>query len=194
MDEVEGSPVRLIECKDRFGFRCGHVVSVPVAYVERPCQRHVSAFVCDSSSPTPVRRYVCSVKRELDTFRAAAARVQADLQRTLDRKWSCTIDDTWVLTVGNNEQREVSALDDEVEDEEWYLGSDQTPVELAAALDAEAEEAVAIEAVEVLRVLGIEWPICGKHRRSMTNCEGSWVCNGPPTHDVALTGELGKHD
>ena len=66
-----------------------------------------------------VRRYVCRVKRELGTFRAAAARVQADLQGTLDPTWSCTIDDTWVLTVGNDEQREASALEDQVEDKEW---------------------------------------------------------------------------
>jgi hypothetical protein len=134
------------------------------------------------------------MKRELDTVRAAAARVQADLQRTVDQGWSCTIDDTWVLAVGSAEQREFSALDDEVEDEAWYLGPGQTSVERAAALDADADEVVATEVVEVLRVLGIEWPTCGEHKRPMMNCEGSWICNGPPGHGVAVAGELGKRD
>jgi hypothetical protein len=134
------------------------------------------------------------MKRELGTLRAAAARVEADLQRTVDRGWSCTIDDTWVLTVGNADRQEVSALEDEVEDEEWYLGPDQTPLERAAALDADADEVVASEVVEVLRVLGIEWPLCGEHNRSMMNCSGDWICNGPPSHGVALAGELGKRD
>ncbi len=132
------------------------------------------------------------MKRELGTLRAAAARVEADLQRTVDNGWSCTIDDTWVLTVGNAQQQEASALVDEVEDAAWYLGRDQTPVERAAALDADADEAVASEVVEVLRVLGIEWPTCGEHNRSMMNCSGDWICNGPPSHAVALAGELGK--
>jgi len=132
------------------------------------------------------------VKRDQAAVRAAVGRVESDLRRTLDPAWSCALDDDWVLTVNDGMRTEVSGLAGDVEDESWYFESDQTPSERAAAQAAEADELVATEVAEILRVLGVGWPVCPQHARLMSNCEGWWLCSGPPSHDVATAGTLGQ--
>jgi hypothetical protein len=130
------------------------------------------------------------MRRDPKHLRRAAALVEADLQRTLGSDWSCSIGDDYVLTVTGVGSRESSLLHSLVEDEAWYLPTGQTPEQQRAALEVDAEEAVACEVVEVMRVLGQAWPRCTEHGDSLTNCEGEWLCNGPPSHGIALVGAL----
>jgi hypothetical protein len=117
--------------------------------------------------------------------------VQSDLRRTLSANWICAVDEEFVLSMSDGRDTEASMLSREFQDPDWYIRADITDAEQAAALDAEAEEAVADEALEVLRVMGVTWPVCTEHDRPMMCCEGEWLCNGEPPHAVALVGDLG---
>jgi hypothetical protein len=131
------------------------------------------------------------VQRDIETLRLSVSRVEADLNRTLGASWTCTIDDQYRLTVAHGDQTEMSLLQSDVEDEQWYVKSDQAREERAAALEADADEAVATEVTEILHVMGIVWPTCPQHSEPLWNCEGWWGCNGPDSHDIALLGSLG---
>ena len=137
-----------------------------------------------------LQRYLARVERQPDRLVAAAGRVEADLRRTTGRAWTCTVDDALVLTVSDGVRSEQVALVDEVEDEDWYAPAGATSTELAAGLDADADEVVATDVAEVLRVLGTTWPVCALHARAMGNCSGWWYCPGEPQHDVAEAGSL----
>ena len=128
--------------------------------------------------------------RDLGRLSAAAGRVQADLRRTTNRPWTCSVDPDHVLTVTDGEVTERVALEPEVEDESWYLPEGATAAEQDQALDADADEVVAGEVAEALRAQGISWPVCPEHGRVLGNCEGWWYCEGEPYHDVAEVGSL----
>jgi hypothetical protein len=130
------------------------------------------------------------VEREPARLVAAAERVQADLRRTTDRAWTCALDGDLVLTVSDGVQSGQRVLVAEVEDEDWYAPAGATPAELSAGLDADADEMVATEVVEALRVMGVSWPVCVDHARAMGNCSGWWYCEGDVQHDVAEAGSL----
>ena len=130
------------------------------------------------------------VQRQPDRLVAAVGRVEADLRRTTGRAWNCRLDDGLVLTVSDGVRSEQVVLVDEVEDQDWYAPTGATPAELGAGLDADADEVVATEVAEVLRVLGTTWPVCASHARVMANCSGWWYCPGDPQHDVAEAGSL----
>ena len=121
---------------------------------------------------------------------AAAGRVQADLRRTTDPAWSCTLDEDLLLTVSDGVRSGQLLVVAEVEDEAWYAPSGATAAELGAGSDADAGGAVATAVAEALGTAGVSWPVCTDHVRAMGNCEGWWYCPGEPQHDVAETGSL----
>jgi hypothetical protein len=131
------------------------------------------------------------VQREIGKLRLSAARAEADLNGTLDGSWTSTIDDRYVLTISNGEVTEFGRIPSHIEDEDWYIKPDQTLEERATALQADADEAVATEAIEILRAVGILWPTCPQHCKQLWNCMGWWGCNGPESHDIARLGSLG---
>jgi hypothetical protein len=108
------------------------------------------------------------MRRDPEQLRRAAALVQADLRRTLGSDWSCSIGDDYVLTVAGAGSAESALLDSLVEDEAWYLPAGQTIEQRRAALEVDAEEVVACEVVEVMRVLGQTSPHCSEHGGSLT--------------------------
>ena len=128
--------------------------------------------------------------RDLGRLSAAAGRVQADLRRTTDRPWTCSVEPDHVLTVTDGEVTERVALEPAVEDESWYLPEGATAAEQDQGLDADADEVVAGEVAEALRAQGISWPVCPEHGRVLGNCENWWFCEGTPSHDVAEVGSL----
>lgn len=130
--------------------------------------------------------------RDIARFRRAAQLVEGDLRRTTGSEWACEVDDDFVLSVSSGEQTESVLLGRHVEDEAWYIREDATEEQQQAALDDEAAEAVAGEVLEVLRVFGRSWPVCGDHSRPIASCSGVWTCTGPPSHDVAEVGALGR--
>lgn len=128
--------------------------------------------------------------REIETVRAALRGIEADLRRTTGSPWRCTVNEDCQLTVGLGERRETCGLTVEVEEEDWFVGRAQTPDEVADGLAAEAEEFLAHEVADVLRVLGVTWPVCQEHGRIVSNCCGCWLCDGPPAHDLGSVGSL----
>lgn len=128
--------------------------------------------------------------RDLQRLRAAAERVVEDLNRTLDGPWRCDVSDEYIVTIDGPAGSESSALHPEVEDEAWYVRPDASEEEQEAGFEADAEEAVAQEVLELLEVLGIGWPICPEHGPQVGVCEGVWFCNGKPEHVVAVVGLL----
>jgi hypothetical protein len=116
--------------------------------------------------------------------------VEADLRRTTGRSWSCSVDGQYVLAVTDGVQTVRVLLESEVEDEEWFVRDGSSAADLDAGLDADADELLASEVVEVLNSLGVAWPLCREHRGTMGACEGWWYCNGEPYHDVAGVGAL----
>ncbi|MDP9167099.1 MAG: hypothetical protein M3O32_13715 [Actinomycetota bacterium] len=129
--------------------------------------------------------------RDLDLLRKAATDVAADLDRVSGARWQCQVGDDYVLTVTFGDASESVLLERRVEDEEWYLAANLTREQQAEALEADAAEAVADETLEVLRVGQWPAPQCGEHGRALMVCSGTWLCNGPPAHDVAAVGTLG---
>jgi hypothetical protein len=82
---------------------------------------------------------------------------------------------------------ELVALDTEVED--FFVPGSSWPAEQsAAALEQDADDIVASETLEALRVLDVEGPLCPQHRRPMDACSSVWTC--PEGHDGAFIGEL----
>jgi hypothetical protein len=130
------------------------------------------------------------VDRSLGRLSAAAERVQADLRRTTDRPWSCSIDSAYVFSLTDGVVTERLLLEAEVEDEDWFAPAEATAGEVSAGLEADADELLAIEVAEALRNLGVTWPVCVEHRQVMGACEGWWYCEGEPYHDVAEVGSL----
>lgn len=128
--------------------------------------------------------------RDVQRLRAAAARVADDLNRTLDGPWRCDVSDDYLVTIDGPFGSESSALHPEVEDAAWFVRPDASDEEQAAGFEADAEEAVAQEVLELLDVLGVAWPICPEHGPRVGVCEGVWFCSGKPEHDVALVGSL----
>ena len=111
------------------------------------------------------RTYCHGVLRDLDRLRWAAARVQDDLRRTTGRLWSCVVGDDYVMSVTEGRRVEQVLLEAEVEEEEWFLPSGLEASELDGSLDADADEVVGGDTAQVLRVMGIWWPVCGARRR-----------------------------
>jgi hypothetical protein len=130
------------------------------------------------------------VKRELARLAAAAARVEADLRRTMDKPWACSVDSDYLLSVTDGVVTEHVRLEAEVEDEDWFTPPGMTAAELSGGLDADANETLATEVKEALWVLGVTWPMCPEHRQIMGVCAGWWYCEGEPYHDVADVGSL----
>jgi hypothetical protein len=131
------------------------------------------------------------VDRNIDHLRKAATDVAADLRRMSSAQWDCQVGDDYVLTVSFGDASESVLLQREIEDEEWYVAPEFTPEEKAQALEMDAAEAVAEETLEVLRAQQWPWPQCAKHRRPLMVCSGTWLCNGPPAHELAVVGALG---
>jgi hypothetical protein len=135
--------------------------------------------------------YGRTVDRELGRLQRAASLVQADLRRTLGGDWVCAVDEEFVLSISDGRDTEASMLSRELQDAAWYVSADFSDAQQAAALDADADEAIADESLEVLRAMGVTWPVCAEHDRPMMSCEGGWICNGKPPHAVAVVGDLG---
>ncbi|HEY7859658.1 MAG TPA: hypothetical protein VIC82_14265 [Candidatus Nanopelagicales bacterium] len=96
---------------------------------------------------------------------------------------------TFVLSVSDGARVEDVILDADV-DEDSFNHEELSVEYFEHALDDDASETVAGEAIEVLNVWDLVWPICPLHERAMTPCSGVWVCNGPPVHDLADIGRL----
>ena len=130
------------------------------------------------------------VQRDVRRLRDAALRVQRDLRRASGDAWECAVDGDYVLTLRRADATESVMLERDLEDEAWYVRAEFSDEQQASALDADADDVVASEAIEVLRVLGWSAPLCGDHNKPLSVCSGVWLCEGPPGHDVAVVGEL----
>lgn len=130
------------------------------------------------------------MQRDVQRLRDAALRVQGDLRRASGDDWECAVDGDYVLTLRRADATESVLPERDLEDEAWYVRPECSHEQQALALDADADEVVASEAIEVFRVLGWSAPHCGDHNRSLSLCTGVWLCQGPPGHDVAVVGEL----
>ena len=130
------------------------------------------------------------MKRELTRLAAAAARVQADLRRTTEKPWVCSVSPDYLLSVTDGVATEQLPLEAEVEDEGWFTPLGATASELNAGLDADADETLATEVTEALWTFGVTWPLCPEHRKVMGVCSGWWYCEGEPYHDLAEVGSL----
>lgn len=129
------------------------------------------------------------MRRDLALVRAATDLVAADLRRALGPPWACRVDDDWVLAISDGPRTEVSLLDREVDDEQWFVNAHWSAEQQRGALAVEATEAVASEALEMLRVLDAGPLTCPTHGSGLDACEGVWFCGGG--HDVAFVGRLG---
>jgi hypothetical protein len=130
------------------------------------------------------------VKRDLTRLAAAAARVQADLRRTTEKPWVCSVGPDYLLSVTDGVATEHVPLEAEVEDEDWFTPPGATASEQSAGLDADADETLATEVTEVLWTFGVTWPLCPEHCKAMGVCSGWWYCEGEPYHDLAEVGSL----
>lgn len=133
------------------------------------------------------------MKRDTARLSAAASRAEQDLQRTTGQGWTCAISDGYVLHVTNGAVSEEVLLEENLEDEHWFVPAGASPVDLNDGLDADADELLATEVAEAVRALGVDWPLCAEHHRLMEACSSGWYCNGTPYHDVAAIGELEAH-
>jgi hypothetical protein len=128
------------------------------------------------------------VRRDIDRLRQAAAGVTSDLHRTLGGDWSCSVLDSYTLIVVGPGVHEEVALEQTVEDVDWYVRPDWSPEQQAEAFAADAEDAVANEVSEVFDQLGRPWPTCPQHG-AVGNCDGAWYCPSSD-HDMGVVGEL----
>lgn len=134
------------------------------------------------------------MQREPSRLAAAAERVQADLRRTTGKAWTCSVDGEYVLHVSDGAESQPVLLDSDVHDEHWFVPEGATPEQVDDGLDADAEELVAQEAAEALRLFDVEWPVCREHDRILGACSGWWYCGGQTYHDVAAVGSLKAED
>lgn len=130
------------------------------------------------------------MKHDVERLGFAAARLTADLHRTLGDAWGCSVSKDRTLTLSGPHVLEAVPLEGQIEDEDWYVRPGFSPQEQAEAFDAAAEDLVANAVSEVLSSLGTPWPICSDHGHVAGNCDGSWYCCSPETHDLGRLGEL----
>ena len=130
------------------------------------------------------------MEHEPQRLSGAAARLTADLHRTLGEAWRCSIAGDRTLTLTGPDVQEAVLLDSQVEDEDWYVRPEFSPQDQAEALNAAADDLVANTVSEVFDSLGTPWPVCPEHEQAAGNCDGSWYCASAETHDLGLLGEL----
>ncbi|MFI5732150.1 hypothetical protein ACIA49_18645 [Kribbella sp. NPDC051587] len=128
------------------------------------------------------------MERDVERLRAAADSLNRDLRRTLGGDWGCSVDG-YVLTVVGGRRMEQVLLDSRVDEENWPAAAWSAEFRDHTVED-DAAEAVATEVLEVLRLWHVEWPLCPDHGRPTDLCSRTWVCPGPPSHDVAPMGDL----
>src|SRR3954470_19513938 len=78
------------------------------------------------------------MRRDLARLSAAAARVEADLRRTTQRPWICSVADDYTLYVTDGVISERVLLDADVEDEDWFAPPGASPAEIEAGRAADA--------------------------------------------------------
>ena len=122
-------------------------------------------------------------------LRDQTALLAADLTRTLEGTWSCTIDNDYVMRVIGPRWHGVVEIDSEVDEEIWP-GEDGDVDDLDRALEEDAGEVVADQVVELLGNAQIDWPGCPAHRTRLVTSSGVWTCEDG-SHDVAEVGQLG---
>jgi hypothetical protein len=98
--------------------------------------------------------------------------------------------DDYTLHVTDGARNERVLLEADVEDAEWFVPEGASAAEVNDGLNADADEVLASEVVEIMRALGITWPVCPVHGHAMGACSGWWYCNGGAGHDVAAVGSL----
>jgi hypothetical protein len=127
--------------------------------------------------------------RDPALLRRSAQRLSADLQVALGDGWVCAVDESLVLTVTGPAGSESTLLEREVAD--FFVPDASWPEEQrVAALEEDADDVVASEALEVLRVLQVPGPVCPQHGEAFSSCSSVWVC--PEGHDGPFIGELTK--
>ena len=129
------------------------------------------------------------VQRDLTVLRRWASALERDLRGRLSGTWEVTVDDSFVLTVSRDEQSEQVLLDDSVNEDSWPAEAWAEPYR-ESTFDEEASEAVGEELLEVLRLWDVTWSPCSEHRAGIQICSATWVCSGPPSHDLAPVGGL----
>lgn len=127
------------------------------------------------------------MERDLALLRQSADRVTADLNVAFGGGWSCTVDESFVLTVLGPEQSESALLDREAADF-FTPGGPVTAAQRLADLEEDADDIVTSEALEILRALGVPRPTCPQHGEELSSCSAVWVC--PTGHDGPLIGGL----
>jgi hypothetical protein len=130
---------------------------------------------------TPVRFYSSPVKRDRARLSAAAGRVEADLRRTTQQPWTCFVADDYTLHVTAGGLSSKVLLEADVEDEEWFAPAEASPADVDDGLDADADELLASEAVELMRVLGITWPVCPDHSQVMGPAQDGGTATANPS-------------
>ena len=138
---------------------------------------------------TPARVSLSGIERSLPHLRISAERVATDLRFALGDGWSCVVDDAFVLRVSGPSVTDQVALATHVTDLDepdptW------SKAQLSSVLEEDADEAIAGEALEVLRAVGVTGPRCEEHGEPLGSCLSVWIC--PVGHDGPFVGDLGR--
>jgi len=128
-------------------------------------------------------------RRSVPRLQRIAGLLTADLQRTLPGQWRADVDEYFVLFITDGHRQEGRLLAAEVIVDNWPDEAWEPEVR-EDTLDDDASEAIAMEISEVLDSWGQPWPLCPAHTESLEMCSMTWVCDGPPVHDVCALGEL----
>lgn len=131
------------------------------------------------------------MQRDLERLRRVGELFDSDIKRALGAVWAVTVSDGPVMTVTDGQRTERVLIENDVALENWpeEAWSEQYRED---TLDDDASEALAGELFEVTRLWNIEFPSCPEHGTTLVDvCSMTWICPGPPEHDIALVGLLG---
>lgn len=130
------------------------------------------------------------MEHELKRLDDAAARLTADLRRTIGDEWQCSVGKQYTVTLTGPDVHEALRLDRRI-DESWYVRAEFSPDRQAEALGWAADDLVASAVSYAFEALGTPWPICSEHGQPASNCDGSWYCSSDATrHDLGPLGAL----
>lgn len=128
--------------------------------------------------------------RDLGMLQQAADLLSADLRRVLGGGWDVRVEEGLIMVVSDGERTERVLVDDAVNLEAWPDDA-WSDTYRDSTLQDDASEAVSGELFEVLRLWGVDFSPCPEHESSLVDvCSMTWVCPGPPSHDLAALGSL----
>lgn len=116
--------------------------------------------------------------------------LSADLQRALGERWEVAVADGPTLIVTDGERTERVLFAGDVDVDAWPEDAWRDEYREHTLAD-DASEAVAEELFDVLRLWDVSFSPCPTHTSPLVDvCSMTWVCPGPPSHDLAPVGSL----